>query len=48
MPKYAEFVFSAYGLFIVVMGIYAVLLVRRTRATRRALAVLDRARKPSA
>jgi heme exporter protein CcmD len=48
MPKYAEFVFAAYGLFIVVMGIYAALLVRRTRAARRALAALARASKPSA
>jgi heme exporter protein CcmD len=48
MPKYAEFVFSAYGLFIAAMGLYAAWLVRRTRAARRALAVLDRAGKPSA
>ena len=48
MPKYAEFVFSAYGVFVVVIGVYAALLLRRTRAVRRALEILDRARKPSA
>jgi heme exporter protein CcmD len=48
MPKYAEFVFAAYGLFAFVMGIYAIMLLRRTRAVRRALAALDRVGKPSA
>jgi heme exporter protein CcmD len=45
MPKYAEYVFSAYGLFIVVIGVYAILLVRRIRAARRTLAALERAKQ---
>jgi heme exporter protein CcmD len=46
MPKYAEFVIAAYGLFIVVIGAYAGLLIARTRAARRALAALDRQARP--
>jgi len=45
MPKYAEFVFAAYGLFIVVIGVYAGWLIARTRAARRALDMLDRQAK---
>lgn len=48
MPKYAEFVLAAYGLFIVVMGIYAIVLIRRTRSVRRALQALDRVSHPPA
>jgi len=48
MPRYAEFVFAAYGLFIVVMGIYAFALIRRTRSVRRALQALDRVSHPPA
>jgi len=48
MPKYAEYVFTAYGLFVIVVGFYAVMLIRRTRAARRTLEALTRASKPSA
>ena len=48
MPKYAEFVFTAYGLFAVVVGGYTGMLIRRTRAARRALEALNRAAKPPA
>ena len=46
MPKYAEYVFAAYGLFVVVIGVYAGLLIARSRAARRALEMLDRQAKP--
>jgi len=48
MPKYAEFVIAAYGISIVVIGAYAVSLIRRTRAAKKALDALDRSAKPSA
>jgi heme exporter protein CcmD len=48
MPKYAEFVFAAYGLSVVVIGAYAFSLIRRTRAARKALEALERSEKPSA
>jgi heme exporter protein CcmD len=46
MPKYAEFVFAAYGLFAVVIGGYVALVISRTRAARRALEAMDRHAKP--
>jgi len=46
MPKYAEYVFAAYGLFFVAIGGYVVWLIGRTRAVRRALEVLQRTAKP--
>lgn len=44
MPKYAEYVFTAYGLFAVVIGGYAAWLLLRIRATRRTLDALERTR----
>jgi len=46
MPKYAEYVFAAYGLFAIVIGVYAALVLLRIRAARRALDVLDRRGSP--
>lgn len=37
MPKYYEFVFSAYGIWIGVFALYVLYLFRRMRAVRRAL-----------
>ncbi len=47
MPKYAEYVFTVYGLFAVVIGGYAAWIALRTRAARRALAALEREPKAS-
>ena len=37
MPKYFEFVFAAYGIWIAVFAIYVLLLFRRSRRNRLAL-----------
>ena len=45
MPKYFEFVFTAYGFWVVTFGLYFVHLVHRSRRARRAL---ERLAKPGA
>ena len=41
MPKYFEYVFSAYGIWIGVFALYGLYLFRRHRAVRAALQRLD-------
>ena len=44
MPKYAEYVFTAYGLFAAVIGGYTAWLLWRIRRARRTLETLERAK----
>ena len=45
MPKYAEYVFTVYGLFAVVIGGYTVWIMIKIRAAHRALDALERQNK---
>ncbi len=46
MPKYFEFVFAAYGIWIGVVAVYLVLLFRKSRRVRRAMEGLTRHASP--
>lgn len=46
MPKYFEFVFAAYGIWIGVFAVYLVLLIRKSRRVRRAMEDIARHASP--